>query len=395
MEWMAEKKGARIRISLFFSFALLTMASSSFAAGEICSSDSFNDTLSLAAIATIATAALIAACYMFGEFFSSARMLTWAKTEIFQVFVSLVLVGALLGLVGTFCSLKIGDVSQVLTPDFAGASSMPAAYKDYPGDSLYSGASLYLENLMAVAHSNMRSVRYSLGAYEIRTTFRTMECKNDCWVSLVSSDSSPHGGESALLALENNLLGTATASYFTAMFQYFSLQYVYQGVFLTFLPLAIVIRSVPFMRHFGGALIAIFLSLYILYPLLLVANSVVAPGLAGGTPASIFLKDGCRGTDAFRYTGSGSGGMNCVATIDPGGKVKYDEENLEGDVGFFLTYDEPEPAPLAEQVRASAIIFIATVFLGALDWLVIIAMARGISQLLGEEVDISRLGQMV
>lgn len=377
---------------------LALAAPSLHAAGEICSSSAFDDTMMLAGIAAIATAAVIGFCYMFGEFFQNPRMLTWAKTEIFQVFMSLVLVAAVLGLVGSFCSLKIGDVAQVLTPDTAGAGSMPSVYKDYPDDSLYSASSLYLENLMSVSHSNMRSLRYTLGAYEIRTTFRTMECSGDCWVSLVSSDTNEFGGESALLALANNLLGTATASYFTAAFQYFTLQYIYQGVFIVFLPLAIVIRSVPFMRQFGGALISIFLSLYIFYPLLLIANSVVAPGLAGATAANIYLKDGCSGTDVFRYTGQPSGGVNCMGSfIGQGGSsvAMVNEQDLHGDVGPFLTGSAPEPPPLLEQARSSVLIFIATVFLGALDWVVIIAMARGISRLLGEEVDLSKLGQMV
>lgn len=340
----------------------------------------------LSGIAAIATAAVIGLCYMFGEFFQNARMLTWAKTEIFQIFVSLVLVSAVLGLVGGFCSFKIQDIAGSFT-------AMPAVYKDYPQDSIYSASSLYLENLMAVSHSNMRSLRFALGAYEIRTSFREMECDAHCWVALVSTDTSPYSGESAMIAATNNLLGTATVAYFTASFQYFTLQYIYQGLFLLFLPLAIVMRSVPFMRHFGGSLISIFLSLYILYPLLLVANSAVAPGLAGGSPASIYI-DRCGGTDVFRYEGSAAGGMNCVA-VDPNGNL-YREEDLHGSVSAFLLPSEiPAAPPVAEQARTSALIFVTTVFLSALDWVIIIAMVRGVSHLLGEEVDASKLGQMI
>lgn len=383
---MAGEKTVFGRTFLFATLILLSAASAAHAAGEICSSEAFDSTLVIAGIAALATAAVIGFCYMFGEFFQNARMLTWAKTEIFQVFISLVLAGAVLGLVGSFCSFKIEDIGGAFT-------GMPAVYKDYPQDSIYNASSLYLENLMEVSHSNMRSLRFALGAYEIRTSFREMECDAHCWVALVSTDTSPYSGESAMIAATNNLLGTATVAYFTASFQYFTLQYIYQGLLLVFLPLAIVMRSVPFMRHFGGSLIAIFLSLYILYPLLLIANSTITPGLSGGAPASIYI-DPCGGTDVFRYENDPAGGMACVGA-DANGNA-YREEELHGSVSAFLLPSEiPSAPPVEEQARTSALIFVATVFLAGLDWIIIIAMVRGVSHLLGDEVDASKLGQMI
>jgi len=114
-------------------FAILTLAivlsGPANAAGEICGEGGFDPVMSLAAIATVGTAAVIVLCYMFGEFFQNPRMLTWAKTEVFQVFISLALAGAVLGLAGTFCNLRIGDVAQVMTPNAAGPSAMPAVLR--------------------------------------------------------------------------------------------------------------------------------------------------------------------------------------------------------------------------------------------------------------------------
>ena len=376
------------RVSLLAIAILASLANPASADTGVCASSSFDSVMGLAALATISTAAVIVLCYMFGEFFQNARMLTWAKSEVLQVFMSLVIVVVILGLSGTFCNLQIGDVGSTFT-------GLPAIYANFANANMCNASSIYLENMMAISDSNLRSLRYSLGSYEIRTTFRSMNCNAECWVALVSFDTSDYSGESALIAVTNNLLSTATVSYFTSVFQYFTLQYIYQGLFLSFLPLAIVIRSMPFMRQLGGGLVAIFVSLFILYPLLLVMDSAITPGLAAAQ-TNIYIK-GCTGADVFRYesTPALNAKVQCKEA-DSGGHY-YDEQDLHGFVSAnpFATADVPDPPPMVEQARASALIFIATVFLGALDWVVIVVLARGVARLLGEEVDLSRLGQMV
>jgi hypothetical protein len=53
-------------------------------------------------------------------------------------------------------------------------------------------------------------------------------------------------------------------------------------------------------------------------------------------------------------------------------------------------------APTLEQaLMFNALIFISAVFLPALNFIVIAALARDLSRFLGDEADISRLGQMI
>ncbi|MCX6773139.1 MAG: hypothetical protein NTV88_05230 [Candidatus Micrarchaeota archaeon] len=377
------------RIALLLLTLLAAAPSLLNASGMVCNPATFNDTLSFSAMAAIGTIAIIAVCYMFGEFFQNARMLTWSKTEILQVFMSLIIVLVILQIMSSFCSFRIDEISSIFI-----SSHPPAIYANFGSETMYDAASIYLENLMAITSTNMQSLRYSLGAYEIRTTYTTYNCNMACFLSLVGSNEAPHSGESMQLALTNNLLSTATIAYLSAVFQYFTLQYIQSGVFILFLPIAIVIRSAPFMRQFGGALIAIFLSLYIMYPIMMIFNASIASGMAGtGTsPAiKIYHYPGCPGENLFKQVG-GSAGVDCKTTD---GTYNYDEEDLSLSFGQLLTGSMPDPAPFTEQARSSALIFLVAVFLPAVDFLVIAAMARGISHMLGEEVDISRLGQMV
>ena len=368
------------RLIAFAALIVLVLPSIA-AAAPVCGSDKFDSVLSLCAIAALATAGVITLAYMFGEFFQNPRVITWAKTEVLQVFASLIIAAVAIELVSVFCTLQIGEVGKVFT-------ALPAVYVQHKDATMYDAAEIYLENLMAITHTNMQSIRFSLGAYEIRTTYTTMECDSACFLTMVGFNMGEYGGESLKLAVTNNLLGTATVAYLSAVFQYFTLQYIYNGLFLVFLPISIALRAAPFMRQFAGALVAIFVTLYVLYPLLLVFNASIASGMASGT-VDMYRSQGCEpGSNVYAREGTAS-------TIHCDTNPNYNEENM--DLGFWdvLTGSMPDPAPIENQARASALIFITAVFLPALNFIVMAAMARGISHIIGEDVDISRLGQMI
>lgn len=352
-----------------------------------CPTSEFGSVVPLAGLAALATAILIALTYMFGEFTQSARAITWAKTEAVEMFVSLAAVALILFVVSLFCTVEIGEAASIF-------SRVPYIFNSQSAGriNLYQSAQVYLEHLMGVGLRNMAAIRYNLGAYEMRTAFTKYECDSICWLSMTSTNVAIHGGETLSLAVSNSLLGTATVSYLTAVFEYFTFQYIEKGIFLALLPLAIVIRSIPFMRNFGGALIGIMLALYIFYPLMLVANAVVAPSLAQGLGATIIDRDGtgCRGIDLYKDP---DGNEQVVCVLGEGNKLY--ETNLEG-IGFVISDNKlPTPSPMATLVRANTLIFVTTVFLAAINFVVVAALARDLSRFLGEEADISRLGQMV
>ena len=362
-----------------------------------CDQSKFNDTMMLCGIAALSMVALVSLVYIFGETAQSPRMLTWAKTEAVQVVASLVIVSILLFVLSTMCSFQVGELKE-----FSGVSSMPKIYLAGAGaDSLYNGAMRYVENLAALSLSNIASLRYDLGAYEVRTSYNTFDCSGDCLFSLSSVSISPFSGNSLNLAITNNLMGLATVSYLSVIFQYFTLIYIYSGLFVLFLPMAIVIRSVPFMRHFGGALIAIFVSLYIIYPLMLVADAYIAPGLtlnalSGNNGGAVVMcardNRNCKGSDVFST--SATTGITCSPAGSPP-CYGHNEWQIEGVGRSEDAMNGLRPNDPARAIRLNVLIFLAAIFLPAINFIVIAAFGRELSRFLGEEADLSRLGQMI
>jgi len=357
--------------------------------------------MELCVIASIAMFAIIALTYIGGEAFQSARMLTWAKTEAMQVIASIAIASVILFAMFSMCSFQVNELQSVF-----GLSASPKIYAGN-SDTLYIGAMRYVENLAAMGLSNVNSLRYDLGAYELRTSYNTFECKSiTCKYTLSSTQVSMFGGESMNMAITNNLMGIGTIAYLSSIFQYFTLIYIYNGLFLVFLPIAIVLRSVPFMRHFGGSLVAIFVAIYIMYPLMLVVDAYIVPGFVSGDPVVMCSRDGrsCGGSDVFST--ASSQGIECSIPPASGGSSVcggYNEWEMEKIATWGVSgigrgekaMEKLSPNTLARAIQLNILIFLADVFLPALNFIVIAAFGRELSRFLGEEADLSRLGQMI
>jgi hypothetical protein len=391
----------KLQIALFLFLSLIAISHISFAADPFtCSATQFNDTMLLCGIAALSMFALIALTYIGGEALQSPRMITWAKTEVVQASASLVIAGIVVFVLSTMCVFQVGEFKTLF-----GISAMPKIYQDAGAgtDNLYTGAMRYIENVAALALSNIASLRYDLASYELRTSYNTFDCSGDCLLSLSSVSVSPFSGNSMSLAITNNLMGLATISYFSAIFQYFTLVYIYGGLFIVFLPFALVIRSIPFMRHLGGSLIAIFVSLYILYPMMLVADAYIAPGFVAnslsptaGNTGKVVMCDrdarGCPGSAVYTV-GANPSSIQCSIGNDPCfGHYEWGMENIKRSKSGM---NGLSPNDLSHAIRLNVLIFLTAVFLPAINFIVIAAFGRELSRFLGEEADMSRLGQMI
>jgi hypothetical protein len=333
-------------------------------------------------MATLAFAALV---YMLGNLIQSPRMLSWAKGELWEAVFSVFVVSMVLFSISTFCGLTVGEIGSL-------SSSLPKIYVGNEGKNLYESALMYLENVAGFGLRNMAQLRANLGAYEIRTSFQQYNCDVICWLSLVSITEATYSGESVDLSVTNNLLGAATVAYLSTIFQYFTLQYIVSGLFIKLLPLAIVIRSIPFMRNFGGALIGIILALYIMYPFAQLSNAVILPYLAKGVgTVTLYDRDGsgCAGIAVFHEPGTPQNIVIC--------SQNYEKEfNMGGKITPLLgSTNLPLVSDLKESIKVNVLMFLAGIFLPAFEFIIIISLARDISALLGDEADIARLGQMV
>lgn len=350
---------------------------------QTCSNDAMGSLAVLSFIGLIATCALVALAYMFSKVVENPRIANWCKTEVWQVFATaLVVVGIYAALalfcvatpaqLGVFVGMGSGDYARNLERSFGEGNQ-----------GMYAATQGYLENLASYAKGTVSAIRYNMGAYELRSGIQKYKCEVFCFIAGAGRSYAPYGGESSHISLLGNLLSIATIALLSILFQLFLLLYIDNGLFLVFLPIAIVVRSLPFMRGFGSTLIALVLSLYIMYPLMLYVDGIVFPNAAA--QMGLVLNN-----RLDPYSGPVSPILGQVENNPPGGG----EDSLE-----YRAFSQAEEREVDEDIPRLigivSMVFIAGVFAAALNFVVIAAIAREIARTLGEELDISRLGQML
>ncbi|VVB58706.1 Uncharacterised protein [Candidatus Anstonella stagnisolia] len=345
--------------------------------GEVCGSAGMGQNVSLSFLALLATALVVAAAYMMGKAVESPRITNWCKIEVWQMLATAAIV------VGVYCALALFCIStpaQLL--EFTGASARYdlGSFSGYEDFGIYGASHIYLERLASYSKGVMTGIRYNIGVYELRSGIQEFECNAFCLLASQGTSLAPHGGESSYISVLTSSLQVSTLVLLSVLFQLFLLAYIQNGLFLFFLPVAIVVRSLPFMRGFGGALIALVVCLYILYPLMIYVDGVVfAPASKEIAP---LLKNRISPGDGSIYP--------LLGNVRNGGSA---EDMLTQNA--FSMGEGRETDDMPSLIMLTSLIFMAGVFAPALNFVVIAAAAREISRMFGEEIDISRLGQML
>lgn len=328
-----------------------------------------NSVLPLVTVASFTTGMVIAVTYMFSQATSNPKLSVWARTEAVQLILSAFSVLMLVMVVDAFCSIKAGEVASLF-----GLSS--------DSISLYDAAKGYLSDAAFYSQKALRVVRYHLEAYSVMAALSLFECEFTvgtlgfgCLFGYSGTSLQPMGAFAAHQAALNVFFNSAIMSQLTAMNFLFILLFVYKGFVLFLLPLGVFLRSMPYLRTFGALLLAVSISFLVIYPFILSVYYIMKPViLEEPSGASAFY-------DESVFADASGAGQSAAA-----GVVGVDHVRDE----YFPSGEKPA---MAIQFAAQA--FLAAVFLPTAALLATIASVVYMTRLYGEEIDLSRIVQMV
>lgn len=333
-------------------------------------------------LAVVGTSALIASGFMFGRATANPKLTLWARTEVVQLIVSAASVFFIAAVINTFCIIDMGEVADIFGITNLGSKNIYDAAEEYTFD-----AAKY-------AHNSMTVLRYHLEGYMVLSYLNAFECDFTtgqigwgCMFGYSGANQQPFGGYGATNAAVNIFFNSTIISTFTALNYAAILMYVYRGFIFVFLPLGVFLRAMPFLRPFGSLLIALALSFLTVFPLMLAiywlmgdvlidrANSFVPN--TGGAALTNYLDE-----DVFPdEEGAGSAGQSAAAAF----------------VGEDVVWDTyfPNEDNVAGAIRFAAYAFIAAVFLPSVALIATIASVSYLARLYGQEIDLSKLTQLV
>jgi hypothetical protein len=360
----------------------------------VCSTD-FTDFLNttivpLMAYAAVATSFIIALAYMIGSAMGNARLTLWSKTEIIQLLISVGTLFLIMLTTSTMCAIDMNEVATIFgqTP-----SATPV--------NVYDAAVQYLNDSAIYSHNAMMVVRYHLEGYTILAYLNAFKCDFNtgfigwgCLFGYSGTNQQPVGGYGARMAAMNVFFNSLIVAYFTDMNSIFILMFVYRGFVFLFLPLGVFLRAMPYMRSFGALLIALALSFLVIYPFMLGVFYLMEGTLVNKptfAPSDIPLAS--YNENVYPNGENAAAALQAATTVsseqveahyfDPG-KI-----NCNGQAGA-CALEQPAAA-----IGFAADAFIAAVFLPSVALLATIASVAYIARLYGEEIDLSRLTQLV
>jgi hypothetical protein len=331
---------------------------------------------SLMAYASMATLILIAMSFMAGNATSNPKLTLWAKTELVQLVMSIASVFVILVAVNAFCVTDMKWIADVF-----GLHSKSI--------NVYDAATAYLVGATQYSHNALTVVRYHLEAYTVLSYFNAFICDYrigriglGCLFGYAGDTEQPFGGYGADIAAMNIFFSGMIMAHFTALNFLFILLFIYKGFVFLFLPLGIFLRALPYMRPVGSLLIALALGFLTVYPFMLgvfyLMGDVLVDADKGYAPEGISMSKYDEdifdaSTDAASQAGVSIGGESVVKHNYFGGG----RENPTGAIAF------------------SAYAFLAAVFFPTSALLAAIATVSYMARLMGEEIDLSRLTQLV
>lgn len=339
----------------------------------------------LSAYAAVITAITIGGSYMVGNALSNPKLTVWAKTEAVQLIVSFITLFLIALMMNVYCTIDIKEIANLFGVDYPGTAS------------IYASAEHYLVGAAAYAHNALKVVRYHLDGYTVLAYTGAFKCASlvesgpvttmvlpflsGCGYGYSGNNLSPFGGYAAINGALTTMFNATIVSYLMALNYLFILRYVYHGFVLFLLPIGIFTRSLPYLRTFGSVLIAVALSFMFIYPIILAVFDIAGDSLVNTSGGNMYA-----GADLTEYTKEEIYPNTLAAGASLG--LSWDEEAL------IKRYKLKEDN-IMHVIAFSAHAFIAATFLPSIALLATIASTVYLSRFYGEEVDLSRIMQMV
>ena len=347
---------------------------------DMCSID-FSIVYMLATYAAVITASVIGISYMFGQFTKNPKVSVWARTEVIQLVVSVASLLILVFIMNAYCAINMEDLASLFGFTYTGGSA-----------SIYGGAENYLEGAAKYSHNAVTVTRYHLEGFTVLAYVGMFECSgvgtevalafpflSGCMYGYSGENVAPFGGYGAINGALTAVFNANLMSYLMSLNYLFILRYVYYGFVFFLLPIGIFARSLPYMRSFGSVFIAIAISFMLIYPLILAIFDLMS-GLLINSPSYMFEGANLnKYLDESIYPNTKSGGSFGMMFDQDYFKDRYDLK--VSNIKYIMMF--------------SGYAFVAAFFLPSIALIGTIASAVYLSRLYGEEIDLSRIMQMV
>jgi len=306
--------------------------------------------LSFTAILTVLL--FVSLAYMGGVMSSKPEWVLWAKEEIFQVMISVILVLAVGGFATAVC-----EISSSLND----------------GQNPLDSANSYLVSL----------------AWGRITTLATLQLGTKTTLSMLAASPivigfdmgmtiRPFAGLSAIEGLIDKMYTITSGLFATVVTQLLILNIAAAVMFKFVLPMGVFMRIFPFLRKAAATMIAVAIGFYVVFPLLYVMNSVIMTSMESGHQERLYGVIEPQNMGAYFVNWATSPGIEVLIL-----GTAY----LTGGLSLVLmAYVQLMVAVVAQYVWDMSQIFIYAIFLPTLNFMILMAFINNLKNGLSKSI---------
>ena len=331
-----------------------------------------SDWVALTFLALLCSLLALTLIYVFANFLRNQGLLTWCKFELFQVMGTAAIFLFVVVWVSGMCNFNMGFLND-------------AARGINYGDGTSGNPYMNLYNIVDVYFGKLRDLGYVLFAYAMYVS------KIITFWQKVTYFSSPLGlgvtdNPMDSLGQLNSVLffiisGFAT-SYMLLDLQRRMLEYMGWAALTYFLPFGIFFRGFEPTRGAGGALIGISMAFFLFYPIALVFNDYMVRSSMDAV------------TQDLNNAAAHAEGQISTNTTNNPDDAKKNIAQLNNDINRHAMIGGLSSATFFI-IRPVALYIIAAVVLPILNFVVLVEITRGLTKLLGDELDVSNLTRLI
>lgn len=321
-----------------------------------------NSWIGLAGLGIFVSVMALASLHMFAKAADIPQLEARVKTELWQIVVTMAITAMLVSVAATMCFVKPNDIG--ITNAQGNVFQVAEYYTEWVAKKTYNVLDEMLaecEGIAVLQSLNIGVTLMDIGA-----------------MSFVL-----FAGINPLMNSLNMVTNTAMIGAVIGFAQYVLLKFLLASMFNVILPIGIIARCFWFTREFGGALIAIAVGFYILYPLMLVADYIII-GQPTGNPGGV---ENLGDADTI-----GNGAFWAEAALS---LIKVDLFGIVENMVITPLNALFIEVTLPTAIGGTASTMVYAFMLPALNGIILINFIRDLSKAIGVEVDVSSLTRMV
>ena len=325
------------------------------------------DWIPLTLVALVASLLMMVLVHMFSNLLRNQPLSTWSKFEMFQVFATAGIFAFSFGIVIGMCTFNMGLL-----------------------DARYYGLNMY--DIAEAYFAKLKTAAYILFAYLMRVVNLINLLSRITWISNplgMGMQDSPMEGIGQL----NSVMFLVASGFFATILmlwlQVRMLDYMAIASLFYLFPLGMFFRAFEPTRKFGGTLLGISITFFLFFPMMIVFDDFIIYA-----PREELLAAGGELEQTAQHA-EGNINPSTGQVLDPQEIMDagYDETRRSPMFAIYLGNSVANGALFL--LKPIMLYFIAAVVLPVINFAVLAEVARALTNLLGEEIDISNLTRMI